>query len=185
MAEKCPICSADIGKSEIICADCMEKVRMNEPVRREDRIRNIANTLAVLLSIFLLLKGGYALLGLESYKSLVKDLGFPVTSNALHYWNASVCILAALGYAVTSLGNYLNTEWAGKVCRFTLIFFAAGELIIQLGDISEEYILAEAIAVVCFLCAVPSLQYVMSLLGRSPAPGIGRGPVEPEKGGLT
>ena len=168
MAEKCPICNADISKSEIICMACQEKVRVNEPLRREDRIRTVANTLVIFISIFLFLKGGYALLGMEGYKSLVNDLGFPAASNALHYWNASVCILAALGYAVTALGTYLNEEWAQNVCRFSLVFFIVGELVIQLGDISEEFILAEAIAVVCFLAAVPALQYVMSALSVRP-----------------
>ena len=169
MAEKCPICTADISKSEIICMACQEKIRVNEPLRREDRIRTVASTLVIFISVFLFLKGGYALLGMDGYKSLVKDLGFPVTSNALHYWNASVCILAALGYAVTALGNYLNEAWSQKVCRISLLFFIIGQLVIQLGDISEEFILAEAIAVVCFLAAVPALQYVMSLLGSRPS----------------
>ncbi len=164
--EKCPICNADISKSEIICMSCQEKVRVNEPVRKEDRIRGVADALVVFIAVFLFLKGGYALLGMEGYKNLVKETGFPVTSNALHYWNASICILAALGYAVTGLGNYLNADWTGRICRFSLLFFIIGQLVIQIGDTSEEFILAEAIAVVCLLSAVPVLQYVMSRMGR-------------------
>jgi hypothetical protein len=146
----------------------MEKVRLNEPLRKEDRIRNIANMLVVFLALFLFCKGAYAILSLEGYKNLVAGMGFPVTSNALHYWNASICVLAALGYAVTALGNYLSSDWAQKVCRFSLIFFILGQFIIQLGDISDEFILAEAISVVCFLSSVPVLQYVMYSMSVNP-----------------
>lgn len=163
---KCPICSAEISESEIVCLSCQEKIHANEPIRKEDRIRGVANNLVIFLAVFLFVKGSYGLLGIESYKGFVEGMGFPVSSDSLHYWNASICILAALGYAVTALGNYLAAGWTKAVCRFSLVFFILGQLIIQLGDISEQFKLAEAIAVVCFLAFVPLLQYVMSLMGR-------------------
>ena len=163
---KCPICSTEISESEMVCQSCQDKIRANEPVRKEDRIRSVANNLVIFLAVFFFVKGSYGLLGITSYKRFVEGMGFPVAMDSLHYWNASICILAALGYAVTALGNYLGSVWTGSVCRFSLAFFILGQLIIQIGDISEEFKLAEAIAVVCFLGFVPLLQYVMSQAGR-------------------
>ena len=176
--DQCPICNAEISKSEIICSACREKVRLNEPVRREERIRNVADTLVVFIAVFLFLKGVYALLAVENYKEMVSSMGFPVTSAALHYWNASICIAAALGYAVTALGNYLAAPWSGRVCRAVLVFFVVGQLVIQLGDISDEFITAEAISVVFLLSAVPVLQYVMSVMSRRGEKDPTRGPGE-------
>lgn len=163
---KCPVCSNDISDFEIVCMPCQEKIRTNEPIRKEDRIRSVANNLVIFLAIFFFVKGSYGLLGITSYKSFVEGMGFPVGSDSLHYWNASFCILVALGYAVTALGNYLGTVWTGSVCRFSLIFLVVTQLIVQIFDISEEFKLAEAFAVVCFLGFVPVLQYVMSVVGR-------------------
>jgi hypothetical protein len=159
--QHCPICNSEMTKGEVICMSCKEKVITNEPVRKEARIRNVADTLVILLAIFLLCKGAFALLGMSSYKSFIEEMGFPATSDSLFYWNASICIIAALGYAVTAFGNYLNTQWARNAGRNSMLFFILGQLIIQLGDISEQFIMAEAIAVVCFLSFVPVLQFVM------------------------
>ena len=162
--QRCPVCNAEMGKSEIICMSCHEKIRENEPMRKEERIKGIADMLVIFLALFLFLKGAYALLGIESYQDFVASIGFPETGTGLHYWNASICILTSLGYAVTALGNYLGADWTLKICRFSLLFFVLGQLIIQLLDISEEFIMAEAISVVCFLGFVPLLQYVMYVM---------------------
>ncbi len=164
--QKCPVCNGEVNKSEIVCMSCRDKIILNEPLRKHERIRGVADMIVIFLALFFFLKGAYMLLGLEGYMSFVENMGFPITSNSLHYWNASICILAALGYSITALGNYLNSEWTNTVCRASLLFLIIGQLIMQIGDISDEFITAEAFSVVCLLGCLPVLQYVMCLMSK-------------------
>jgi predicted nucleic acid-binding Zn ribbon protein len=161
----CPLCGNDLGQHDIVCSDCIDKITLNEPKRREDRIRNVADTLLVFLAVFLFLKGAFAMWGEGGYASFITSLGFPGNSEGLHYFSATTCIIASLGYAVTSLGNYLGKTWTLRLCLATLCFFALGQAVVQLGDIHEHFGFAKAISVIFFLIAVPVLQYVMATLG--------------------
>ena len=164
----CPLCGNELGQSDIVCASCVSKIVLNEPKRREARIRGVADSLLLFLAVFLFLKGAFAMWGEGGYANFVTGLGFPVGSEGLHYLNASVCVLAALGYAITAIGNYLGREWTLKVCLGTLCFFTAGQVVVQLGDIHEGLGFTKALSVIIFLTAVPVLQYVMARLGSPP-----------------
>ncbi len=164
----CPVCGNELSDSEIVCAECVEKVVLNEPKRREVKIRHVADTLIVFLAIFLFMKGAYAMWGKGGYLSFMETLGFPSEQDAgegLHYLNASICILAALGYAVTALANYLARPWTLRLCFITLCFFVVGQMVVQLGDIHENFGFTKALSVIFFLSAVPILQFVMAAMG--------------------
>lgn len=164
----CPVCGNELGDSEIVCAECVEKIALNEPKRREIKIRHVADTLIVFLAIFLFMKGAFAMWGKGGYISFLKTLGFVAETDGgegLHYLNASICILAALGYAVTALANYLARAWTLRLCFITLCFFVVGQTIVQLGDIHENFGFTKALSVIFFLSAVPILQYVMAAMG--------------------
>jgi|GEM_PF-2538483 len=179
----CPVCGNELGDSEIVCAECVENIALNEPKRREVKIRHVADTLIVFLAIFLFMKGAYAMWGKGGYLSFMETLGFPPDQNAgdgLHYLNASICILAALGYAVTALANYLARPWTLRLCLITLCFFVAGQLVVQLGDIHEGFGFTKALSVIFFLSAVPILQYVMSAMGAAASAAILKPPAPPE-----
>jgi hypothetical protein len=154
-----------MNRSEIICSACVEKVRINEPRRKEEKIRQVADLLVTFIAAVLLVKGTFSLLSEKGYQDLVQELGFPISSSAIHYWNAAICVLASLGYTIVAVGNYLRAGWTRRLCGAILVFFVLCELIIQLADISDEFSLAEAFAVVCLLSFVPVLQYVMYVMG--------------------
>jgi hypothetical protein len=171
----CPLCGNELGEAGIVCGDCVEKIALNEPKRREARLRQVADTLLVFLAVFLFLKGAFAMWEQGGYADFVKSLGYPTGSEGLHYLNASVCILAALGYAITALGNYMSKPWTLKFCLITLCFFCLGQTIVQIGDIHEGYGFTKALSVIFLLAAVPVLQYVMAVMGVSSlqnAPGL-------------
>jgi len=163
----CPLCGNELGEAGIVCGACVEKIALTEPKRREARLRQVADTLLVFLAVFLFLKGAFAMWEKGGYAGFVKSLGYPTGSEGLHYLNASVCIIAALGYAITALGNYMSKVWTLRFCLFTLCFFGVGQAIVQIGDIHEEYGFTKALSVIFLLAAVPVLQYVMAVMGAS------------------
>jgi predicted nucleic acid-binding Zn ribbon protein len=181
----CPLCGNELGESAIVCSACVEKIALNEPKRREARLRHVADTLLVFIAVFLFLKGAFAMWEMGGYANFVQSLGFPVGSWGLHYLNASICILAALGYAITALGNYMGKEWTLKLCLGTLCVFVGCQAVVQFADIHEEYSFTKALSVILFLAAVPTLQYVMSVMGTAsgkaaPVPaGAAAAPPEP------
>ena len=109
---RCPLCNDELVPPAKVCPKCMERIKESEPLTRQARLRTLADGLVVALSLLLLLKGSYALFAAESYQNCISGLGFPYTILKLHFWNASVSIMAALGYAITALGNYLGKGWA-------------------------------------------------------------------------
>jgi hypothetical protein len=181
----CPLCGNELGDAGIVCGACVEKIALNEPKRREARLRQVADTLLVFLAVFLFLKGAFAMWEQGGYADFVKSLGYPSGSDGLHYLNASICILASLGYAITALGNYMSKPWTLKFCLITLCFFCVGQAIVQIGDIHEGYGFSKALSVIFLLAAVPVLQYVMAVMGASAlrsASNLG-GPAAPPAGG--
>jgi len=178
----CPVCGNELGDSEIVCAECVEKIALNEPKRREVKIRHVADTLIVFLAIFFFMKGAFAMWGKEDYDGFIGTLGFTSEQggDGLHYFNATICILTALGYAVTALANYLARPWTLRVCFFTLCFFVAGQLVVQLGDIHENFGFTKALSVIFFLSAVPILQYVMAAMGAAASAANCELPAPPE-----
>lgn len=169
LMKNCPLCDNDLGEAEIVCSACVGRIILHEPKRRETRIRQVADTLVIFLAVFLFLKGAFAMWEQGGYANFVQSLGFPIGSEGLHYLNASVCILAALGYAVTALGNYLAKPWTLRLCMATFAFFLVTQTILQLADTHENYSFSQALAVVFFLTAVPALQLVMAFLGAGKA----------------
>lgn len=159
----CPVCSNELLSDDIVCPACIDKIALNEPKRRENRIGQAANTMVVFLAIFLIFKGAFAMWEQGGYKEFVASLGFPTGSEGLHYLNATVCVVAALGYAVTALGNYLSKAWTMRLCGITLAFLLVGEAVVQFGDIHEGYGFFKALSALCFIAVVPVLQYVMSV----------------------
>lgn len=159
----CPVCGNELLGDDIVCPVCVDKIALNEPKRRENRIGQTANTMVVFLAIFLFMKGAFAMWEQGGYKEFVASLGFPTQSEGLHYLNATVCTVAALGYAITALGNYLTKKWTMRLCGVTLGFLIVGQTVVQFGDIHEGYGFFKALSALCFLAAVPVLQYVMAV----------------------
>jgi len=161
----CPLCGNELSEADIVCSACVMKINLNEPKRREMRIRNVADTLVVVLAVFFFMKGAFAMWEKGGYTDFVASLGYPIGSSSLQFLNASICILAALGYAITALGNYLAKPWTLRVCLITFCFFVGAQLLVQLGDIHEGFGFTKALSVVFFLSSVPALQFAMSMLG--------------------
>ena len=165
MERHCPICGHVLGRHELVCILCRERIDAREPRRRAGALYAWGRGLMLFLAIFLFLKGAYATLSPEGYKAFVADMGFPMRDDHVLHWNAAFALVAALLYAVAWVGGYLGRPWDALVCLAALAAFVVGQGLAQFV-LCDQGGVARALALFVFWCSVPVFQYYSFILGR-------------------
>jgi len=164
--QHCPLCGNPMGRREIVCPACRERIEEREPVRRASVLHAWGRGLMLFLAVFLFLKGAYATLIPKGYEVFIASMGFPTRDPAALHWNAAFVLLAALLYAIAWAGGYLGRVWGGAVCLTALAVFVIGQGITQFALGHQDGSLSRAVALFVFWLSLPIFQFVSLTLGR-------------------
>jgi predicted nucleic acid-binding Zn ribbon protein len=166
MAEHCPVCGNPLGRHDIVCSVCRQRIDAREPARRHGVLYAWGRGLMLFLAVFLFLKGAFATLSPVEGSDVARSFGIRGTSRVTQFLDAAFAVLAALLYAIAWAGGYVERAWDTAVCLTALIVLIVGQALTGVLWASGSGQWAQALALFVLWSAVPALQYVLFRLGQ-------------------
>lgn len=165
MDSHCPVCGHPLGRHDIVCRACHQRIDTREPARRESLLYGWGRGLMLFLAVFLFLRGAVASLAPVDYGELARSFGVQSVSRTAQFLNAAFIVSAALLYAIAWIGGYVGETWDRAVCLAALVVFVVGHGLTGIISASSNGHWAQSLALFVVWVSVPVFQYVAFQLG--------------------
>jgi predicted nucleic acid-binding Zn ribbon protein len=165
MQAHCPVCGGPLGRHEIVCGSCRQRIAAREPVRRHNVLYGWGRGLMLFLAACLFLKGAFAALGPSDYADLARSFGVQSVDRTAQFLNAAFVVAAALLYAIAWLGGYVGRAWDSAACLAALVVFLVGQALTNLLGAAKDGYWAQALALFAVWVSLPVVQYAAFRLG--------------------
>jgi predicted nucleic acid-binding Zn ribbon protein len=181
MAEHCPVCGNPLGRHDIVCPACRQRIDAREPARRHSVLYAWGRGLMLVLAVFLFLKGAFAALSPVEGGDVARSFGLRSASRVTQFLSSAFAVLAALLYAIAWAGGYVERTWDTAVCLAALIVLVVGQALTGILWASGSGQWAHALALFVLWSAVPVLQYVLFRLGQQQTVESGPAAATPDR----